>query len=170
VPSFISSVANLRALWATERANTQRILACLPSGDAFSAKPNADVRAINRLAWHIVCTVAELPHTAGFAVADYFDHNAPPPPSPQAILRCYQELSEGLDGLMATWADELLHEPRAMYGETWAVGEAMLNLILHEVHHRGQLTILLRQAGCTVPGVYGPAQHEWAAMGMEPMP
>ena len=29
------------------------------------------------------------------------------------------------------------------------------------------MTVLMRQAGLTVPGVYGPAKEEWATAGME---
>ena len=29
------------------------------------------------------------------------------------------------------------------------------------------MTVLMRQAGLTVPGVYGPAKEEWAVAGME---
>jgi uncharacterized damage-inducible protein DinB len=43
---------------------------------------------------------------------------------------------------------------------------ALRVLIQHEVHHRGQMTVLMRQAGLEVPGVYGPAREEWAACGM----
>ena len=39
-------------------------------------------------------------------------------------------------------------------------------LIRHEAHHRGQMTVLMRQAGLTVPGVYGPSREEWVAYGM----
>jgi uncharacterized damage-inducible protein DinB len=28
------------------------------------------------------------------------------------------------------------------------------------------MTVLMRQAGLAVPGVYGPAREEWAAYGM----
>ena len=31
----------------------------------------------------------------------------------------------------------------------------------------GQMTVLLRQAGSSVPGVMGPAKEEWTQMGME---
>ena len=44
----------------------------------------------------------------------------------------------------------------------------MFTKLSHQTHHRGQMTVLMRQAGLTVPGVYGPAREEWAAMGMEP--
>jgi len=39
---------------------------------------------------------------------------------------------------------------------------------VHELHHRGQLTVLMRQAGLVVPGIFGPAQEEWTRYGMEP--
>jgi uncharacterized damage-inducible protein DinB len=38
----------------------------------------------------------------------------------------------------------------------------------HEIHHRGQMTVLMRQAGLKVPGVYGPSREEWTAYGMPP--
>jgi len=57
-----------------------------------------------------------------------------------------------------------------MYGETWARGLTLFYLILHQAHHRGQITVLMRQAGLTVPGIYGPAKEEWAAFGAPAMP
>ena len=42
------------------------------------------------------------------------------------------------------------------------------SLIRHQAHHRGQMTVLMRQAGLPVPGVYGPAREEWKAYGQEP--
>ena len=40
-------------------------------------------------------------------------------------------------------------------------------LIKHIVHHRGQMTVLMRQAGLSVPGIYGPSREEWSQLGME---
>jgi uncharacterized damage-inducible protein DinB len=53
-----------------------------------------------------------------------------------------------------------------MYGDEWPRGQALSALVLHQAHHRGQMTVLMRQAGLPVVGVYGPAREEWAAMGM----
>ena len=30
------------------------------------------------------------------------------------------------------------------------------------------MTVLMREAGLDVPGIYGPARQEWAAFGMQP--
>ena len=52
--------------------------------------------------------------------------------------------------LEAGWSDESLLQEDDMYGETWPRGKSLLALIDHEVHHRGQLTAMLRQAGLGV--------------------
>ncbi|MBK8721797.1 MAG: hypothetical protein IPL95_05830 [Saprospiraceae bacterium] len=46
-----------------------------------------------------------------------------------------------------------------MYGELWTKGNTLAILIRHQAHHRGQLSILMRQNGCKVPGVYGPSKE-----------
>ena len=66
------------------------------------------------------------------------------------------------------WTDEDLEVEDDMYGEMWARGKSLAAVVGHQTHHRGQMTVLMRQAGLTVPGVYGPAREEWAAYGMPP--
>jgi len=56
-----------------------------------------------------------------------------------------------------------------MYGEVWKNGATLFILVTHQAHHRGQMTVLMRQAGLKVIGVYGPAKEEWLQMNMEPM-
>ena len=55
-----------------------------------------------------------------------------------------------------------------MYGEPWQRALTLAILVAHQTHHRGQMTVLMRQAGLKVPGVYGPSKDEWAAMGASP--
>lgn len=55
-----------------------------------------------------------------------------------------------------------------MYGEMWKKGKILAILINHQSHHRAQLTVLMRQAGLKVPGVYGPSKEEWGEYGMPP--
>jgi uncharacterized damage-inducible protein DinB len=64
------------------------------------------------------------------------------------------------------WPDAALLEEVPMYGEHWAKGYVLLAMILHQTHHRAQMTVLMRQAGLKVPGAYGPAREEWAAMNL----
>ena len=55
-----------------------------------------------------------------------------------------------------------------MYGESWKRGFTLDVLVRHQTHHRGQMTVLMRQAGLRVPGVCGPAREDWAAYGQSP--
>jgi uncharacterized damage-inducible protein DinB len=75
-----------------------------------------------------------------------------------------------VDALNNNWKDGMLEEEDDMYGEPWKKGQSLTNLVAHQCHHRGQMTVLMRQAGLRVPGFYGPAKEDWAQMGMDPMP
>jgi uncharacterized damage-inducible protein DinB len=66
------------------------------------------------------------------------------------------------------WTDAMLADELEMYGAKWKRTTVLASLVRHQIHHRGQLTVLMRQAGLAVPGVYGPAREEWAKMGMDP--
>ena len=41
-----------------------------------------------------------------------------------------------------------------------------MGLIKHIVHHRGQVTVLMRQAGIKPFGVYGPPKEDWIHLGV----
>jgi uncharacterized damage-inducible protein DinB len=64
-------------------------------------------------------------------------------------------------------ADELTACIDATFNSTRApVASAFRRTVAgHQAHHRGQMTVLMRQAGLTVPGVYGPAREERAQWG-----
>jgi len=51
------------------------------------------------------------------------------------------------------------------FGQSPTVRDILWNMIiLHSVHHRGQLTLMCRLAGGQAPGLYGPNREETAAM------
>jgi uncharacterized damage-inducible protein DinB len=64
------------------------------------------------------------------------------------------------------WNDAMLPELIDMYGEKWTRAATLTSIIKHQIHHRAQMTVLMRQAGLKVPGVYGPSREEWSQMGM----
>lgn len=56
--------------------------------------------------------------------------------------------------------DEKLVEKIESYAGETTRGALLRVLIDHQTHHRGQMTVLLRQAGLPVPGVMGPTKEE----------
>lgn len=45
-----------------------------------------------------------------------------------------------------------------------------MGLIKHIIHHRGQVTVLMRQAGIEPFGVYDPTKERWVGVGVENPP
>lgn len=124
-------------------------------------------RTIGRLAWHIAQTLPEMMARTGLRVTGVGEHD-PVPSNAAMIADGYRDASASLVAQMnAHWTDATLTEIDAMYGEQWPRARTLDVLIRHQAHHRGQLTILMRQAGLPVCGVYGPTREEWVSFGMD---
>jgi uncharacterized damage-inducible protein DinB len=122
-------------------------------------------RTLGRAAWHIITAIPEMMQRTGLKV-DAVDPSAPVPRTAAEFKKAYAAVSQQLtDQIKATWNDGTLQVEDDMYGMKWKRGVTLLILVKHEVHHRGQMTVLMRQAGLKVPGIYGPSKEEWAAFG-----
>ncbi len=162
IDDFLKAYDNLRegTTKVFEMLNDQNLDQAVASGH----------RSIGQISWHIVMTIPEMMNRIGLGLSSV-NPESPPPKSASKILASYRAASEELiDALKAKWNDETLLQTDDMYGEQWPRGMTLAALIDHEVHHRGQMTVLLRQAGQRVPGTFGPAKEEWPQYGMEPPP
>lgn len=160
-----ASLAAFHASWQYESESTQKLLDCL-TDDSLSHELFPGGRTVGRLAWHIAQSVPEMLNRTGLAVAGAGEHDAVPTHAAE-IAAAYRTAAASLrEQLTTTWTDATLSETDDMYGESWPRGVTLDVLIKHQAHHRGQLTIGMRQAGLVIPGMYGPAKEEWTAMGM----
>ena len=154
--------------WAYESASTIKMFEQL--NDACLQKTySGEVRKIATLAWHITTTPIEMLAKTGLQVAGAMEHSAPPA-SAAEIVAAYKAVAKSVTDLVSkNWTDTALGDKVSMYGQEWEKGKILSVLIMHQTHHRGQLTVLMRLDGLKVPGVYGPAKEEWAMMGMPAM-
>jgi uncharacterized damage-inducible protein DinB len=153
--------------WSHEAASTQRVLDAL-TDESLEQTVAPGHRTIRRLAWHIAQTVPEMMGKTGLHVEGLGEHD-PPPATAKEIAEAYRVAAASLaDELRANWTDATLKDKDEMYGEQWSRGMTLGALLLHQTHHRGQLTVLMRQAGLVVPGVFGPNKEDWAQWGMQP--
>jgi uncharacterized damage-inducible protein DinB len=155
------------ATWEHEAAATQHLLDALTDASLAQAIAPGH-RTIGRLAWHLAQTIVEMPARAGLAVAGPGEHD-PVPASAAAIASAYRTAAASLvTQLRAHWTDATLAETDDMYGERWSRGRTLDVLLFHQAHHRGQLTVLMRQAGLRVHGVCGPSKEDWEEIGAPP--
>lgn len=149
--------------WNNEAMSTQKLLDAL-TDSSLGQEVAPGYRSLGRLAWHIV---ASLPVSV-FGVEAMQDASAVPS-SAKDIADRFRQVSAAIsDAVKMKWMNGTLQEVHTVFGADLPLEVSLPLVIKHLIHHRGQLTVLMRQAGLTVPGVYGPAREEWATIGLQP--
>jgi uncharacterized damage-inducible protein DinB len=161
-------IADFSAEWKYEMEATLNVMDRLTDA-SLTRKVTPDGRSLGFLAWHIAGSIGEMLKRAGLA-NDGVSDDDDLPASARKIAEVYKQIAEtALKQIVSHWTDEQLLEEIPMYDESWKRGFILSVLIRHQAHHRAQMTVLMRQAGLTVPGVYGPAKEEWQKMNLPPM-
>ena len=149
-----------------EAQTTRRVLERVPN-DQLAWRPHVKARTLGELAMHIAIVpgaVAELVATADTVQVPQFTE--PQLQSASDLIPLLEEsiakakkLLSGKDdaSLLATW--------RMMQGERELIAlprVAMLRSIMlnHWYHHRGQLSVYLRELDVPIPSIYGPSADE----------
>jgi uncharacterized damage-inducible protein DinB len=159
------TIADFSRAWQGESTSTHKMMSALTDA-SLAQRVSPDGRTLGRLAWHIVQTLGEMGGHAGLVV-DAADEKTPQPATASAIADAYQAGAAAVDkAVSSAWTDADLPVEIDMYGEKWTRGATLTALMCHEIHHRAQMTVLMRQAGLKVPGVYGPSREEWTAYNM----
>ncbi len=160
-----STIKDFENCWTQEAKNTRKIFEQLTDHSLGQAVESGG-RTLGRMAWHITLSIPEMMSHTGLTVGTV-KLDAPVPASAKEIQLAYQGVSSDLLGqIKIHWKDETLQIVDELYGEYWKRGFTLTAMVQHQIHHRGQMTVLMRQAGLKVPGVYGPAREEWAAYQM----
>jgi uncharacterized damage-inducible protein DinB len=150
-----------------EAQTTRRVLERVPD-NRLTWKPHEKARTLGQLALHIAMVpgaVAELGSSPSPVQAPQFGEDPSPAKASELIPTLDQSIAKakkvlgGMDDarLMETWRlmngeRELFAIPRAAF-----LRSIMLN---HWYHHRGQLSVYLRELGVAIPSIYGPSADE----------
>jgi len=161
------TIKDFVASWTFESAATARVMSALTDA-SLQQQIAPNHRKLGQLAWHIVVTVQEMMSRTGLELPAP-EGGELAPDSAELIAAQYNRASQSLLlAIQSQWTDANVLLSSEMYGEQWLNGLTLNVLISHEIHHRGQITVLMRQAGLRVPGIYGPVREDWIAWKMEP--
>ena len=164
---MLRKISDFQKLWKNESQSTLKVLEAL-NDDVLSQKVAEKHRDLRRIVWHMITTLPEMGKYIGLEFSA-LKEDQPAPKSLSKIIAAYRKTAAELSKeIEAKYVDETLLEEDELYGLTWQRGFTLQIMINHEIHHRGQMTVLMRQAGLKVPGVCGPAYEEWENMGMKP--
>jgi uncharacterized damage-inducible protein DinB len=160
------TVGDLTQELEQEAEATRRVLERVPEAK-LQWKPHPKSMTLGQLAMH----VANLPGAiAEIATRPSFDVKTPVPRPDAAntreVLATFEESLRRARSHLGSMTDAELASPwRMMKGEQelWSMprGAFLRSVMLnHWYHHRGQLTVYLRQTGALLPAVYGDSADE----------
>ncbi len=162
---MITTIEAFATEWESEAGLTDRVLGRL-TDDSLRQAIAADRRTLGDLAWHLATSLR-------FMTALGLDFDGGPENSPDSaagIAEEYRRISSAvLQAVRTQWSDASLGETRTIMGEEWRNGDSMRFTLMHQAHHRGQMTVLMRQAGLLPPEIYGPTYETWIDKGMAPL-
>jgi uncharacterized damage-inducible protein DinB len=162
---MINSLQEFIQTWTIESASTVKLIQQL-TDQSLAQEVYPGGRTLGRLVNHVVETLTEMPSKLQLGITEEHPHFTAAAELVSNYERCSAQL---IDAVNKNWTDADLKVKNMMYGEEWTNAFSLQVLIMHQAHHRGQMTVLMRQAGLVVPGVYGPAREEWGAMGLPAM-
>ncbi|MEW9699351.1 DinB family protein [Paenibacillus sp. SI8] len=154
--------------WNIESAATLKVLETLTDA-SLSQQIAPNFRALGQLGWHIATTIPEMLSRTGLQL-NFPEGEEHAPSSAKMIADTYRAASAALvDAIQSQWTDATLAESSDMYGEMWPNSLTLRILISHQIHHRGEMIVLMRQADLRVPDIYGPTREDWLERGMQPL-
>jgi len=150
--------------WDMEFATTLKVLRALPEGKP-DFKPHPKAMSTRELAWHMVS--AEKFFVEACLAGRIEPRPGPPAPATLGeILATAERQHRELVGKVQAADDRLLAKaiqmpvgPKQM-GEVPTIKALWMGVVMHIVHHRGQLSVHLRMMGEKVPSIYGPSLDE----------
>jgi uncharacterized damage-inducible protein DinB len=148
-----------------EAKTTRRVLERVP-GDQLGWRPHKKARTLGELALHVASTpgaVANLASQSEIQAPDFRDAS---PSSAAELIPALDESIATAKRLLASMDDATLNGMWRMKRNGHDViampRAALLRSIMlnHWYHHRGQLSVYLRELGVPIPSIYGPSADE----------
>lgn len=146
--------------------NTQNLFNCL-TDESLDQRITEHHRSLGELALHIVASY-NFVTLLGLNIPVFeFDENRVH--SAEYIATEYNKrINLVLKNVLTQWKDKTLKKKVDLMGEKLQIGQALRFIFNHTIHHSGQMTVLMRQAGLNIPGLYGPTSEDWIAQGNIP--
>ena len=157
---------NFLKIWDAEAMRTSQVLQALPR-DQYDFRPDPGGRSIGEMAWHLA--EGDAYNSMGVAQGGFSPDMRPPgmerPRQVEALAPGYERVHrEAVERIRKLKPEDL--EPKIPYftGQEMSGAEILWGAVFHNIHHRGQLSLMCRLAGGVSPGVYGPNREEMAPM------
>lgn len=150
--------------YSAESGITEKVLRALTQESLSRNKGEGDQNAAD-IAWHIATAPRYIFGQIGWDLPPVTEWGTPEGLTVEQIVNEYCANRDKVRDIAAATSDEDLQKVHHVFGSyDWPATMLLSAQIVHEAHHRGQLSVLMRQAGLTVPSIYGPNKEATAEM------
>jgi uncharacterized damage-inducible protein DinB len=162
----MSELERFRKVWDMESQLTVRLLEALPP-DQYDFRPDTGGRSLGELAWHLaeIEGYISLGITKGAVTFQEAPPNMERPRDVKLLAPGYKRVHDEAVARLRNITEEQFDKQIPFADRQMTVRDMLWGAILmHLVHHRGQLSLMCRMAGGAAPGIYGPNREDMAAM------
>lgn len=144
--------------WSQSAEGTKAVLKALED-DKLNQSIVEGHNTLGWLGWHLVNSPVFFMGLIGADLESPYDPDHVPTKASD-ILEAYEQISQlVMEKAKEQLTDDILVNGVVDFGGPAPKGSVLRMLVSHQIHHRGQMTVLLRQAGLKVPGVMGPTKE-----------
>lgn len=139
-----------------ESQTTANLLGALTDAALSQDKAAGHNTTAGDIAWHIATAPVYMLNQVGYSI-DPALSAMPEKLTAAAIKRTYDAISEQIkEQTSGKSPEDLAKVYRVFEMFDWPAAQTLGIMLHHEIHHRGQLSVLMRQAGLVIPSIYGP--------------
>lgn len=155
--------------WERETAKTVAMLRALPS-DQYDFRPDPSGRSLGELAWHLAEGEGIISETVASGAFDSKASASTPglkrPTAVDDLLPAFERVhADAVTRVTGLSTTQLMASIRLVSDVPVPVSVLLWEwMLMANIHHRGQLSLLCRLAGGVAPGTYGPNREEMAAL------
>ena len=162
----MNELDRFRKVWDMEAQLTIPLLEALPTTQ-YDFRPDPGGRSLGELAWHLSEVEGYISY--GISKGAVTFQEAPPnlqrPREIRLLAPGYRRAHEEAVARLADLTEAQLDRELPFADRRMPIRDMLWGAILmHLIHHRGQLSLMCRLAGGAAPGIYGPNREEMAAM------
>lgn len=151
--------------WDFEVNKTVSVFSLLTK-DTSGVRVHDNARTLDRLAFHISQVISDIGMQVGLFERDELAGQNTPADLPQ-LIEIYKDCHQRMRSAVQThWQDNILDSDVPLFGKSWKRGDVLSLLVQHEIHHRSQMSVIMRILDLPVPELYGPVREDWIKMGL----
>jgi uncharacterized damage-inducible protein DinB len=154
-----NNVQEFLGVYGWESKTTASVLSALTDAALAQEKAAGHDTTAGDIAWHIATAPVYMLNQVGFSI-DPALLQKPEQLTTAAINATYAKINAMvMEQAASKTPEDVAKTYRVFDMMDWSAGQTLGIMMHHEIHHRGQLSVLMRQAGLVLPSIYGPT-HE----------